>query len=230
MDEKISLWKRVYGVLWGSPGRTLAGIVEAPRFWGLALLATAVSFLSSIPMVIKTGQLSAMTIQNTPGMTLTAEQVDGMAKYVTYGTGAFMLVLPFLIWLVSAALLKLFNAFSGEKASFKSLLAVSVYAYLPVLLEGIIKAPLIHSAPAQNMTGITLSPALFLPPPEGLAPDRLYTFLSQLDPFMIWSLVLTALGASLAMKVPLGRVAAYLGSLWLLFVLGVTFLSRSPGV
>jgi hypothetical protein len=80
------------------------------------------------------------------------------------------------------------------------------------------------------MTGITLSPALFLPPPEGLAPDRLYTFLSQLDPFMIWSLVLTALGASLAMKVPLGRVAAYLGSLWLLFVLGVTFLSRSPGV
>jgi len=50
-------------------------------------------------------------------------------------------------------------------------------------------------------------------------------FLSQIDPFLIWSLVLLALGSSLAMKVAFKKTAVYIGALWILFIIAVVFLS-----
>lgn len=230
MDEKISLWKRIYGVLWGSPAKTLEGIAQEPRFWGLAGLITLLNLLLTIPTLPKTREVVILGMQSAPGqMKLTAAQIDTIANVAVYTTCILAVIGPVLIWIIIAALLKLFNAFTGEKASFNSLIGIAVFSYIPVFLNGIIQTPLKLAADAQNMSSITISPAIFLPPTEGLYPDRLHVFLSQLDPFLMWAIVLMALGASIAMKVPFRRAAAYLGSLWLVLILAITLLAHAPG-
>jgi len=97
------------------------------------------------------------------------------------------------------------------------------------MIASIVKSGLIMSSPARNMRDISTSLALFLPVDK--IGDRLYMFLLQIDPFLIWSLVLLALGSSLAMKVAFKKTAVYIGALWILYVLAMTFLvplSKSP--
>ncbi|MCL5057587.1 MAG: YIP1 family protein [Actinobacteria bacterium] len=231
MEEKMSLWKMMYGAVWGSPAKTLEHITQRPRFWGAFVLMTVVNLLLTIPLLPKTREAALWAMQSMPGeIKLSAAQIDSYAGIVAYSSIAAAVLLPMLLWLVAAALLKLFNAFTGEKASFKALLAVSIFSYLPVILDGIIKTPLVWAAEVQNMSRITISPAIFLTPPQGLVPGRAYTFLSQFDPFIIWTLIIMALGGSIAMKVSFRKTAAYIASLWMILVLGITFLSRSPGV
>lgn len=231
MEEKMSLWKMMYGAVWGSPAKTLEYITQRPRFWGAFVLITVLNLLLTIPLLPKMREAALWGMQSIPGeMKLSAAQIDSYATIVTYAATAAAVLLPMLLWLVSAALLKLFNAFTGEKATFSALFAVSIFSYLPVMLDGIIKAPLVYTAQVQNMSRITISPAIFLTPSEGLSPGRAYTFLSQFDPFIIWTLIILALGGSIAMKVPFRKTAAYIASLWLVYILAVTFFSRSPGV
>ena len=230
MEEKMSLWKMMYGAVWGSPAKTLEHITQRPRFWGAFVLLTALNLLLTIPLLPKMREAAVWAMQSMPGeMKLSAAQIESYAGIAVYTTIAAAVLLPILLWLVSAALLKLFNAFTGEKASFSALFAVSIFSYLPVILDGIIKTPLVWAAQVQNMSRITISPALFLTPSEGLSPGRAYTFLSQFDPFIIWTLIIMALGGSIAMKVPFRKTAVYIASLWLVYILAVTFLSRSPG-
>ena len=225
----MSLWKKLYGVIWGSPAKTMGQIVERPRFWGAAAVMLIISLLLSLPILPKIREATIWSLQNAAGgVKMTAAQIDSIANYAVYSTPVLSALIPFLLWLVIAALLKLFNAFTGDKAPFKAFFAIVVFSYLPVFIEGIIKTPLIMATSSQKMAHITISLALFLPPPDAI-PGKMYVFLSQLDPFLIWSLALTALGASIAMKVSIKKTGIYLGSLWLVFALALTLLSgRTP--
>ncbi|HBV96527.1 MAG TPA: hypothetical protein DEF36_05745 [Desulfotomaculum sp.] len=214
MEEKMSLWKMMYGAVWGSPAKTLEHIIQRPRFWGAMGLITAINFLMTIPLLPKLREAAIWSMQSMPQeIRLPAAQMDSYATAITYAGAAGAVLLPILFWLAAAALLKLFNAFTGEKTSFSSLFAVSIFSYLPVVLDGIIKTPLTMAAQVQNMTRITISPAIFMTPSEGLSPGRAYTFLSQFDPFIIWTLIIMALGGSIAMKVPFRKTAIYIASL-----------------
>lgn len=227
--EKMSLWKRIYGVIWGSPSGTMDYIVRRPDFLGAGALILGMNLALTLIQLPKIKEFTALMFQNLPsGAKFSAQQMDVAVSAAVVSSLAGSVVLPPLLWLVMAALLKLFNAFTGEKAGFKSLFAVTVFANLPVVLGGIIRTALVLTMPAQYITRVTISPALFLPPPD-LIPGKLYTVLSQFDPFFIWSLVLTAMGGSVAMKVPFWRTFIYVAALWLLYVAGVTFISGMGG-
>jgi hypothetical protein len=227
--QKLSLWKRIYGVIWGSPARTLDYIVQKPDFIGAGAVILGVNLALTAIQLPKIKEFTAWTLQNLPpGVKFTAQMTDMAVNAAVVSSLAGSVVIPPLLWLVTAALLKLFNAFTGEKAGFRSLFAVTVFANLPVILGSIIKAAMVLATPAQNMTRVTVSPALFLPPPD-LVPGKLYTVLSQFDPFVVWSLVLTAIGGALAMKVPFWRTFSYIVVLWLLFV-AVTALFTGMGL
>ncbi|MFZ5648492.1 MAG: YIP1 family protein [Bacillota bacterium] len=223
--EKMSLWKRLYGVIWGGPARTMEDIVQKPASLGAVLLIMAVNIVLTLMTAPKIKEFTAWTLQNLPGGgKLPAEQMAIALNAAVISAVAASVLLPLIMWVVVAGLLKLFNAFAGEKASFASFFAVSVFGNLPAVLDGIIKTLLVMLTPAQNMARISISPVVFLPDP-GLFPGKAYVFLSQVDPFIFWALGLTALGASIAMRVSFGRVAIYLGSLWLVYALIVTFVS-----
>jgi hypothetical protein len=219
--ERMSLRRRIYGVIWGSPAGTMEYIARRPDFLGAGGLILGLNLVLTVIQLPKIKEFTAWTLQN---LKYSPAQVDIAVSATVVTSLAGSVVVPPLMWLVAAALLKLFNAFSGERAEFKSLFAITVFANLPVVLDSIVKTVLVLATPAQNMLRITVSPALFLPPPD-LFPGKMYTLLSHFDPFIVWSLVLTALGGSLAMKVPFRRTLAYVMALWLVYVAGVTFLS-----
>ncbi|MFZ5596553.1 MAG: YIP1 family protein [Bacillota bacterium] len=221
-EKNGSLFGGIFGVIW-SPSETLGRIVQKPDFLGAGGLFLLVSLLLTLPILSKLREAAALSLKNMPGV-LSPSQVD-MALNIAVITAVIASVLmPAIMWLVIAALLKLFNAFTGEKATFKALFAVTVFSYLPLMIESVIKTVMIMLSPAEKISGITISPALLLPPP-GPIPGKFYVFLSQFDPFIIWSVLLTALGAAIAMKIPFFRTAFYLLGLWLLYVIGLTLVS-----
>ncbi|MFZ5651667.1 MAG: YIP1 family protein [Bacillota bacterium] len=222
--EKMSLWKRIYGVIWGSPARTMEDIVKRPASLGAVLLFMVANIVLTLLTAPKIKEFTAYTLQNLPGGKLPAEQMAVALNAAVVSAAAASVLLPLIMWVVTAGLLKLFNAFTGEKASFASLFAVTVFGNIPLVLDSMIKTVLVMLTPAQNMARISISPALFLPDP-GLFPGKEYVFLSQVDPFVFWTLGLIALGASIAMRVSFGKAAAFMGSLWLVYALVVTFAS-----
>lgn len=223
--EKISLWKRIYGVIWGSPAGTLEDIVKRPASLGAVLLIMVVNIVLTLLTAPKIKEYTAWTFQNLPqGAGLTAAQMEMALNAAVVSAVLASALMPLILWVVLAWLLKFLNSFTGEKASFASLFAIVVFGSLPMVLDSIIKTVLVMLTPAKNMAGISISPALFLPDP-GLFPGKGYIFLSQIDPFVFWTLGLTALGVSIAIRVPFGRMAAYMVFLWLVYALVLTFAS-----
>ncbi|MCG8401036.1 MAG: YIP1 family protein [Firmicutes bacterium] len=222
-EGNLNLWQRISGVLWGGPGKTFADIAARPGVTAMVLLLLSVSFLLALAILPKIKEFTLWTIQNEPNAVNMPPEAMSMATTLTVVVTLLGSVLaPLILWLIMAGLLKLYNAFAGEKAPFQTLFAVTVYAYLPVMLGSIIKTALIMTSPAQNFQKISTSLALLLP---GDQMDRLYMVLMQVDPFFIWGVVLLAVGSSVVMKVAPVKTGAYVGALWLVYVLGVGLLT-----
>ncbi|KJS17605.1 MAG: hypothetical protein VR69_04620 [Peptococcaceae bacterium BRH_c4b] len=228
-NGNLNLWQRISGVLLGCPRKTFEDIAARPGVAGLAALLLSVNFILVLPVIPKIKELTLWTLQNAPD----ASKIPAEAISIATTTAVVMALVgsvlgPLIMWLIMAGLLKLFNAFTGEKAPFKTLFAVTVYAYLPLMLASVIKTVLIMSSPAQNMYKVSTGLALLLP---GDKIDRFYMIMSQVDPFSLWGLVLLAVGSSVAMKVPAVKTGTYLGVLWVIFVLLaglLTPLSKMP--
>ena len=220
--EKISIWMKIVGVFWGSPAFTLRKIARMPDFIGIGSLLLGLNLALVLIQLPKIKQFTTWTLQNLPhGVRLPLEQLEVAvnAAAVSFLVGGVISIL--VMWLGLAALLKLWNIYRGEKASFQSLFTVSIYASLPLLLSKILMTIIIIGSPFEKMSRITFSPAYFFPN-QGINPEKMYVLLSQFDPFMIWSLILTALGGSLAMKVPFLKVFLYLLVVWLIYVAGLS--------
>lgn len=228
--KPLNLWQRIAGILWGGPRKTFEDIIAAPKLTGIIILLLGISLILAVLMLPKIKEFTIATLQSMPnaaGMPASAVNAAVTTTMIAVLVGS--IATPLITWLILAALLSLFNSFSGEKTSFKTFFNICVYSYLPVMIASIVKSGLIMSSPARNMRDISTSLALFLPVDK--IGDRLYMFLLQIDPFLIWSLVLLALGSSLAMKVAFKKTAVYTGALWILYVLAMTFLvplSKSP--
>ncbi len=222
----LNLWQRISGVLWGGPGKTFEDIAARPGVAAIAVLLLSVNFMLTLPIIPKLKEFTLWTLQNSPeASNMPAQAISMAATGVVVGALAASVLGPLFIWLILAGLLKLFNAFTGEKAPFKTLFAVSIYASLPVTLASVIHTALIMTSPAQNMTRVSTSLTLLLP---GDKIDRLYMILSQVDPFSVWGLVLLAVGSAVAMRVPAVKTGAYVGVLWVIYVLGMGLLSPLP--
>ncbi|GBF33004.1 hypothetical protein DCCM_2101 [Desulfocucumis palustris] len=222
----LNLWQRISGVLWGGPVKTFEDIVGRPGVAAITVLLLAVNFILFLPTIPKVKEFTLWSLQNNPQTaSLPAQAVSAATTWAVVVVLVASVLMPLVMWLIMALLLKLFNAFSGENAPFKTLFAVTAYAYLPVLLASVIHTVLVVLSPAQNMHRVNTSLALLLP---GDKIDRLYMTLAQIDPFFIWGLVLLTAGGSVAMKVPAVKVGMYVAVLWVLYVLGMGLLSPLP--
>ena len=224
ISKPLNLWQRIVGILWGGPRKTFEDIIAAPKLTGIIILLLGISLLLAILVLPKMKEFTLLTLQNLPNAaSMPASAASTAVTAATVAVLAGSIAAPLITWLILAALLSLFNSLTGGKASFKTLFSICVYSYLPVMIASIIKSGLIISSPARNMRDISTSLALFLPVVK--IGDRLYMFLSQIDPFLIWSLVLLALGSSLAIKAAFKKTAVYIGALWVLYIIAVVFLS-----
>jgi hypothetical protein len=199
-----------------SPGKTFEEIAAEPAFLKPALVITGICLVLGLILAPKIQAFTLWMIKQNPAAPLPEQMGEALAvaaKAATVGSVVSAAVAPWVVWLVVAGLLKLYDLFAGSGASFKSLFAVAVYGYLPVLIGGLIALPIALSVPVENLQHVNMSLAAFLPAEHSF----FYFFLTKCSPFTWWSLFLWGIGGAFAMKTRAANVIAYNFGWWLLY-------------
>jgi len=133
---------------------------------------------------------------------------------IGYSSGA--LSTPFRILLMSLIVLMIGNFFFGGKSSFGSVLVIASYSYLITVLESLVKVPLMISQWKLDIqTGLGLLGI-------GEPGDFIYIFLSGMDLFSMWRIILLAVGMSVLYR---RELKPFLIALIIYWILQTTFFS-----
>ena len=235
----ISQWQRI-GNVFTAPSKTFADIRDNSRSWWLPFLITILSgaFLFGAitqqvtwKTVYENGQRNmpefAKRMQENmpPEQKAAADKRGPITQAITWGISPIGLLVMNLI--AALVLWPTINFGFGGKATFGSILAVTMYAGLvlwpiKLLLGGL--ALFAGATPEafnpQNVAGTNL--AYYLPK-ESMAP-ALYALATAIDPLVIWNLAVTAIGVAVVARTKRssGYVAVF-GWWAILLILGVGF-------
>jgi len=132
-----------------------------------------------------------------------AQREQGLAIQATITKVSFYMLPVFTLiggLLIAAVLMALFNFIMGAEVSYSRALAVTFYAFFPGILKSILLCVSLLAASDPNSIDIAsnpmpTNPAFFMDP---LGNKFLYTFLSYVDIFAIWYVVLMGMGFALA--------------------------------
>lgn len=151
----------------------------------------------------------------TPEQKATQVKVTGIVYYVAIP------VLTLIIWVVMAGLqFGTLKVASNSDITYGKTLAVIAYAGLPMVVRHLLG--IVSVLAGVNPDGFTLNnpvasnPGYFMNPAEN---RFMYFIASQLDLFLIWTLVLTAIGFSITGKVKLGTSFAVVIAWWAIITL-----------
>jgi hypothetical protein len=226
VDEHSMSWgQKFWGVL-VSPARTFKAIGEDPRVLTPAIILIVAFTLLSILIWPELKESIRATLLKS-GTPLSPEKIAMGIQWALISTIIATLVMPPLMWVVHAALLTLFNQLSIGKAKFKQLFAVAVFAWTPVLIQGIIKNVLVKMVGAQGITTIKTSLGLFLP--SAASSGILGKMADAMDLFVIWGLILLSIGGAVVMGKDSKKVGLYIFGLWLAFTGISVFLGMKYG-
>lgn len=220
-----------------APSKTFTDLLRNGMWWAPFLLMLVVSWAFVYTAGHKVGfekiaenQMQAQPKQVARMESMPAadrERAMGMAGKFTAGIGY---IFPALQLLIMAILGGLFYATlkmaAGVDVTFGKIFAVLIYAGLPGVLRAILAMISLWAGASpdsftmQNPLGSSL--AYYLNPADS---PFLYSLGSQLDVFLIWTLVLTAIGFTCISKVKRGTSFAIVFGWWLFFTLGFSSLA-----
>lgn len=132
-----------------------------------------------------------------------------------------VIVVSFVIVFIEAGILHLLMKMLGGKGKFRHARAVVAWTALITTLGSLVKLPIMI---AKNNMVVETGPSLFF---KNLEPsDRLFKFLSGFDIFVIWAMVVMAVGTAIVYRVSRGKSWVAIAVLWVLMILIMTF---TPG-
>ena len=148
------------------------------------------------------------------------KQMEMGAKF-TAGISYVFPVITLLIWLIIAtALFATFKVAAGADVSFKVSFAIVVYAALPLMLKSLLALVSVVAGMSPDsfsfQNPVATNPGYFMNPSDNVF---LYSLASGVDTFMIWTLVLTAIGFTCVSKVKAGTSYAIVFGWWAAFTL-----------
>jgi ABC-type multidrug transport system fused ATPase/permease subunit len=146
------------------------------------------------------------------------EQGATVTKFISYAFPALTL----LIWLIiTTALFVTFKFGAGADVSFKASFAIVIYAGLPLVLKSLLAMIAVVAGMSPDsfsfQNPIATNPGYFMNPTDGVF---LYSVATGIDIFMIWTLVLTAIGFTCVSKVKSGASYAIVFGWWAVFTVG----------
>ncbi len=210
-----------------SPVKTFQSIAERPT-WLVALLvliaASVVSMLVAMPKI--DWQESIREEVERSGREVPAAQletqVDVMEKFGSTMIWVTVAVSPWIIYpLMAAIFLGLFRVL-GSELSFKASLAVTVHGFMPWLVATLLGIPVMLGAgditTTQLKDGVLMSHLGVLAGEDAGA--ALIAFLSSLDFFSVWAMILFAIGYSTCAKVSQTKAAVCVVGVWAVYVAG----------
>ena len=222
-----------------APAKTFTDLRRSAMWWAPFLLMTIVStiFVYTAGQKIGFRKIMENQMQAQPKAQARMEQLppDQRERQMEAGakfTGVISYVFPVLLlimWLIIAtALFATFKVAAGADVSFGVSLAIVVYAALPLTLKTVLAMLSVlaginpDSFSFQNP--VATNPGYFLNPSDGVF---VYGLGTAVDIFMIWTLVLTAIGFTCVSKVKRGTSFAIVFGWWAIFTLGATALSAA---
>jgi len=220
-------FERIVGVLF-SPAETFADIARKPDFLIPLLLIVAIGYattfltLPHLDWDAATAQQAEAIKKSRPNMTDSeVEQAQKMTKAFISVT---MYVAPLLavLWYLIVALI-LFGAFRlmAGSGTFKQAFSATLYAWIPLVLFGIVLTIVVVAQgtadpTTMGATAVKSNPAFLVDMKDQ---PVLFTLLSAIDAFTIWTIALLITGFAALSKQSWAKSAAIVVSLWVVLIL-----------
>ncbi|MGI5880313.1 MAG: YIP1 family protein [Syntrophomonadaceae bacterium] len=221
--DTLSLGQRLSRVF-TSPSSVFMDLEDNSYWLATLLIIIGVSLAATLPLLSKIKEYGLITMQKIPdNPSLSNPETLNMVSLLIVITALISAVLiPVIFPLIMALLLKMYNGFIEYKVPYRKLFAVCVYAYLPMLLSTVIGLGLGLMTPVESFSNVSTSLNLLFPPDSH---SFLALLAGQINPFMLWSLYLAALGGAIMMKCNIRQVGTYLFVVWLVYALGTSYYS-----
>jgi hypothetical protein len=220
-EKPSNSFSRMIGVLF-SPGQTFQEIARKPDFVVPAIVIVVCVFASvfaTIPHIDFEGTYrEAFEAKGMPA----SQMAQAMKFAVAFAKGG-MYFAPFLLLggLAVAALLYFLGVrMLGGAASYAQVFSVVIYGFLPLAIKSLIKIPIVltkQSLKIQESETVVRSSLAFLASYKDN--PVLFAFLSRLDLFLIWSLILIVIGLAAASRLSKAKTAAVVIAVWALVTL-----------
>jgi hypothetical protein len=214
-----SLATRLIGVIF-SPGDTFRSIVAHPAWLGamlvvvltvaaanFALLSTDVGQQALLDQQIRSSEAWGRTV--TEQQQAQMERMLPMMRFIT--AGSIIVAAPIITFALAGLLLAVFNTALGGEATYRQVLAVNTHAGAITVISTLFTMPLNYAR--ESLSGAT-NLGVFAPfLEEGSLAAR---FLGMIDLFLVWWVVVLAVGLAVLYKRRTGPVAlsllgAYVG-------------------
>lgn len=208
----LSLPARIIGMV-GSPQATYRAVVAHPKWLGVLVVATLLgAVFTALPLMTEAGRNAALDRQTDAmksfGITVTDEmyaQLErGAARMPYTSAGGVIVMAPLMTLVIAGILFGIFNVMGGE-ASFKQAFAVVAHAGVVSVLGSVFSGVINYFR--GGMTGVANLGAL-LP----MLPDTSFAgrFLGAIDVFVIWWILVLAIGFAVLYRRRTGPIAVSL--------------------
>jgi hypothetical protein len=214
-----------------APSKTFTDLRRSAAWWGPFILVSifTIAFFYVVGQKIGFRKVAENQTQASPKAAARMDQLPAdqreqalnrQAKgteYFGYGYPAFILLIDLII---SSLLFATFKFAAGVEVKFKTSFAIVMYAGLPGILRGCVAMASILAG--ANPDGFSIqnpaatNPAYFMNQADS---PFLFSLLSSLDVFLIWTLILTAIGFTCVAKVKRGTSYAIVFGWWIVFTL-----------
>jgi hypothetical protein len=227
----MNVLSRFAGVFF-EPGKVFADIAERPSFAWVPPMVVAilmgVGFSYAVSTHIGWEQIVRKTLVNNPrAADLTPEQREQAVERGAKFGGAIAWVgavvgPPFFTMIIAGILTGLFNAMLGTDLKFSTMFSISAYAFLIRGLYSILLILIMYLKPPEEFD-IQLSPFSiggYLNRQE--TPKWLFSLAGSIDLFTIWTIVVLAIGFSVASKkLSFTKSLTAIAAPWLLWVVAL---------
>lgn len=214
-----------------APSKTFADLRRNASWWAPFLLMVIVStaFVYTVSQKIGFRKVTETQVQMSPKRAaqldnLPADQREQQIQQGTTVTRIVSYIVPLFVvvfWLIIAgALFATFKFAAGADVPFKIAFAIVVFAGLPQVLKSLLATIAVLAGASPDsfsfQNPIATNPGFLLNPADSAF---WYSLASALDIFMIWTLVLTAIGFTCVSKVKRGTALGIVFGWWLLLTL-----------
>ena len=228
-----SLIARFIGII-TAPRPVFAAVAAVPKVFGIFAITTVlVAAFTALPLTTDEGQQAALDqqissmrsfgVQVTPELESRLEQGAGRMPYTT---GISVLVIsPILLLIVSGIFFAVFNAALGGEASFKQVTAIVAHAGVISALSAVFAGIVNY---ARGGMGSVTTIASLLP----MIPEQSFLghLLGAIDVFLIWYVLVLALGLAVLYRRRTQPIAIGLFAVYAVIAIGIAvFKSRAGG-
>lgn len=223
------LFSRIIGII-TSPTAVYGHIVRTPKVAGVLFVTALLSGLAQgLPQLTERGRVAAleMQVQQTErfGVTVTDEMYQMMEQRSRTPMAAVITVVgavvftPFVAVLMTVLLWGVFNTIMGGTASFKHVMSVLVHSFVISTLGALFSAPIMYARGVMSTSVANLGAML----PMLDETSFLAKFLGMIDFFMVWWLVVLAIGLAALYKKQSSSIATGLFVFYGIIALAIAY-------